>query len=67
MADRKTIGERLRKLRGKRTLKDVAKACNISPSALSMYEQGARIPRDEIKMVLAKYYNRAIQKIFFAS
>jgi transcriptional regulator with XRE-family HTH domain len=66
MVDRKTIGERLRKLRGKRTVVDVATACNISPSALSMYENGERMPRDEIKVELAKYYKRTVQSIFFS-
>lgn len=65
MADKKTVGERLRKLRGKRTVNEVAEACNISPSALSMYENGERTPRDEIKVTLAKFYKRTVQSIFF--
>jgi len=65
MADKKTVGERLRRLRGKRTVTEVAGACNISPSALSMYENGERTPRDEIKVTLAKFYKRTVQSIFF--
>lgn len=60
------IGERLRKLRGDRTLKEVSERVGISESALSMYENGARIPRDEIKIKLANYYKKTIQSIFFA-
>ncbi|WP_297967920.1 helix-turn-helix domain-containing protein [uncultured Anaerovibrio sp.] len=66
MLDKKVIGDRLRKLRGNRTLIEVATACNISPSALSMYENGERIPRDEIKLVLSKFYRKSVQSIFFA-
>lgn len=60
------IGERLKRLRGDRTLKEVSECVGISESALSMYENGARIPRDEIKIKLANYYKKTIQSIFFA-
>ena len=59
------IGERLKRLRGDRTLKEVSERVGISESALSMYENGARIPRDEIKLKLANYYKKTIQSIFF--
>jgi hypothetical protein len=59
------IGERLKRLRGDRTLKEVSERVGISESALSMYENGARIPRDEIKIKLANYYKETIQSIFF--
>lgn len=59
------IGNRLVKLRGNRTQEQVAKAVGISVSALSMYECGERIPRDPIKIALAKYYKRSVQSIFF--
>ena len=58
------IGERLKRLRGDRTLKEVSERVGISESALSMYENGARIPRDEIKIKLANYYKKTIQSIF---
>lgn len=59
------IGETLRKLRGNRTQAEVAKALEISISALSMYENGERIPRDEVKKRIAEYYGRTVQYIFF--
>ena len=59
------IGKRLIALRGKKLIKDVAKALGISASALSMYEKGQRIPRDEIKIRLARYYDRTVDSIFF--
>jgi len=63
--DRKYIADTLRRLRGNRTQDEVAAAIGISKSALSMYEKGERIPRDEIKKKLADYYGRSVQFIFF--
>lgn len=62
---RSAIAEKLIKLRGNRSREEVAKAVQISTSALSMYENGSRIPRDEIKIRLAKYYGKSVQFIFF--
>lgn len=59
------IAKRLVELRGDRTQAMVADAVGISTSALSMYEQGNRMPRDEIKMRLAEYYNTTIESIFY--
>lgn len=59
------IGKRLVELRGAKTQGDVAKSLGISVSALSMYECGERIPRDNIKLRIAAYYGKPIQLIFF--
>lgn len=53
----------LRKESGK-TIAQAAEELNISPSALSMYENGERTPRDAVKIRLAAYYGRTID-IFF--
>ena len=59
------VAEKLVKLRGDKSRETVAKACGISISALAMYERGERIPRDDIKVRLAEYYNRSVNFIFF--
>lgn len=64
MKETKT-SRKLIELRGKRTREDVAKAVGISVSALAMYEQGERVPRDDIKVRLANYYKRSVGNIFF--
>ena len=46
MLDAKEIGCRLRELRGNISRETVADAVGISVSAISMYENGERIPRD---------------------
>ncbi len=63
--DTKTMGEKLIKLRGNRTQEEVSEALGISKSALSMYETGKRIPRDPVKMKLARYYKKSVPFIFF--
>jgi transcriptional regulator with XRE-family HTH domain len=59
------IGKALRELRGTRTLENVAEAIDVSTSALAMYETGQRIPRDEIKIRIAKYYGVPVEPIFY--
>lgn len=63
--DSKKIGLRLLSLRNGVPRDMVASELGISVSALAMYEQGNRIPRDEIKLKLAQYYNKSVQDIFF--
>ena len=59
------IGAKLLKLRGEKTRSEVADALKISQSALAMYENGQRIPRDNIKIRIADYYKKPIYDIFF--
>ncbi|MBQ1376365.1 MAG: helix-turn-helix transcriptional regulator [Lachnospiraceae bacterium] len=63
--DRKVIGERLARLRGRRSQMEVAKELGISDSALSAYENGERTPRDEVKVRIAEFYKTTVQAIFF--
>ncbi|MGO5490377.1 helix-turn-helix transcriptional regulator [Acidaminococcus sp. HCP3S3_H5] len=65
MPEPKEIGERLRKLRGEIDRSTVAQGCGISVSAVSMYENGIRVPRDEIKVRLAKFYGKTVESIFY--
>lgn len=66
MIDASVVGERLRNLRGDTPMQTVAEANGISVSALGMYETGKRIPRDEIKIKLANYFDTTIEALFFA-
>lgn len=64
--DATMIGKRLIELRGNRTQEEVARAIGASVSAIGMYERGHRIPRDEVKLSLAKFYDTTVQDIFYA-
>ena len=59
------IAEKLVKLRGEKSREEVANAVGVSVSAISMYENGERVPRDDIKIRIAEYYNKSVQEIFF--
>lgn len=61
-----SIAERLILARGDEKREEVARAVGISVSAIAMYENGARIPRDEIKVKLADYYNTTVQDLFYS-
>lgn len=61
-----SLGEKLKALRGSKSVAEVAREIGISQSALSMYENGQRIPRDSIKIRLARYYKTSIESLFFA-
>ena len=59
------IGKRLRMLRGKKTRRQMALDTGISYSALGNYECGVRIPEDDIKVRIAKYFGVKVEDIFF--
>lgn len=61
----KNVAKKLVELRGERSREEVAKAVGVSVSAISMYENGERIPRDDIKVKIAQYYDKTVQEIFF--
>lgn len=61
----KEIGQKLRTLRGDKTIAEFSKEIGIKPSTIGMYEQGERIPRDAIKIKYAKHFNMTVGEIFF--
>ena len=61
-----TIAERLILARGDKKREEVARAVGISASAIANYEAGSRVPRDEIKIRLADYYQVTVQELFYA-
>lgn len=60
-------GARLKALRGDKSFDEVANATGLTRSAIFMYETEERIPRDENKVALAKYFGKSVQEIFFES
>lgn len=61
------VAKNLINLRNKKSREEVARALGISVSTLQMYENGQRIPRDNIKIKLANFYGVTVQTIFFDS
>ncbi|MGI6703673.1 MAG: helix-turn-helix domain-containing protein [Clostridia bacterium] len=56
------LGLRIRQLREEKKLKQInlAKHLSISNTTLSQYESGKRIPGDEIKIKIAKFFDVSI-------
>ena len=66
MIDKAVIAKRLVELRSDVPRESIAKDIGVSLSALSMYETGQRIPRDEVKLAIARRYGKTVEEIFFA-
>lgn len=62
------IASKLAKLRDEKGISQVEMAKNIgvAQSTYAMYEVGKRMPSDEIKIRIAKYYKKTVQSIFFS-
>ena len=61
------IGKRLRRLRGSRTINEVARSLDVSVLTLSAWEHGERIPSDAMKLKISLYYKRPVTSLFFRS
>ena len=64
----KTTGDKLKTLRelAEESIGEAAKILGVSASSLVAYENGAKIPRDEIKAKMAEHYNVPISELFGA-
>ena len=61
-----SFGKTLRKLRGDRTQEEIARDIGITKSSWAMYEREEPVPRDEVKIQIAKYFKMPVQDIFFS-
>ena len=64
--DRSVIAKTLTDLRGEKKREEVALAVGVTAQAIANYETGVRIPSDDIKVRLARFYGVPVQDIFFA-
>lgn len=66
--DRMAMAEKLRTLRLKsgKTQAEMAEILNVSVSSYNQYESGIKVPRDDVKVRIAEYFNRTVQYIFFS-
>ena len=65
MPSREVVGQRLKQLRGERSLEEVADALGVTSMAVSLWENGKRSPSDDMKVKIAAYYNTTVMSIFF--
>ena len=68
MENRQSYADKLIELRKKKGVSraEVAKAVGVTRSAIAMYEQGKRMPKDNIKTAISKYYSKSIGYIFYS-
>lgn len=57
----------LKELRGNKSQAEIASSVGVTKSAWAMYERGERVPRDEVKIKIAKHFGRSVQEIFYPS
>lgn len=67
MLNNQVIANRIKSLRKEKgmTQYELAHKIGVSVSTITMYENGERIPRDDIKVKLSEALNESIQHIFF--
>ena len=63
--DRQKMADKLIELRGEKSREQIAVDWGISYSAVVSYEIAERVPRDEMKVKIANYYNLNVEDIFF--
>ena len=63
------VNSSLKELRIKQgmTQKEMADKLGITKSSWAMYERGERVPRDEIKVKIAKFFGTTVEPLFFAN
>ena len=60
-----TQNRKLVEFRKGKPVREVAKDIGISAAAISHYENGRRVPKDDIKRKLASYYGTTVQNLFY--
>lgn len=62
-----TIGAKLKRLREEKgvSIEKMAKTIGLTNQAIYNYENNVRVPRDEIKVQIANYFNKSVEEIFF--
>lgn len=57
----------LKELRGNKSQSEIASSVGVTKSSWAMYERGERVPRDEVKVKIAKHFGKSVQEIFYPS
>lgn len=65
----KGFGKRIKTLRLEKELtqSELAKHLEISSTSIGSYEKEKRIPRDDLKIKIAKFFNVKVSDIFFTN
>lgn len=63
--NKEKIGLILTNLRGNESREEISRKIGVSVSAWQMYENGQRIPKDEIKIKIASHFKKSVGEIFY--
>lgn len=63
--NKEKIGIILTNLRGNESREEISRKIGVSVSAWQMYENGQRIPKDEIKIKIASHFKKSVGEIFY--
>lgn len=65
--DREAVGAKLRieRRRRKETQAETAAAVGVTTASYAMYETGARVPRDDVKIAIADHFSKTVGDLFF--
>lgn len=56
--------EKLKSLRGDKTIEEVTSAMMLNPNAYEAYEAGERMPLDPVKKIIADYFGTEVKDIW---
>lgn len=56
--------EKLKSLRGDKTIEEVTSAMMLNPNAYEAYESGDRMPLDTVKKIIADYFKVTVKDIW---
>lgn len=59
-----TWNEKLRSLRGDKTIEDVTTTMQLNPNMYEAYEAGIRMPLDPVKEIIARYFKVSVSDIW---
>ena len=57
---------KLRELRGDASQEAAAASVGVTKSAWAMYERGERVPRDAVKVRIARHFGMTVEELFYA-
>jgi len=63
--DKKQVAKKLRELRGNIPRKSLANVLGVGTTAIGNYEDGKRIPVDDVKLRYSLFFNIPVDEIFF--
>lgn len=63
--DKEKVAKKLRELRGNIPRKSLANVLGVGTTAIGNYEDGKRIPVDDVKLRYSLFFNIPVDEIFF--